>query len=74
MLFEKENFEVDVARNGYEALEKVQESVEKQDRMFNLVLLDINMPIMNGFEACDSIRKLYETPKLFNYKQLSHSS
>lgn len=42
-----------VAENGLIALEMVQ----KED--FDLVLMDLQMPVMNGFEAAASIRALY---------------
>lgn len=45
-------FSVEEARNGEEALEAVQK------HSFDLVLLDINMPGLNGFEVCQRIRSL----------------
>lgn len=41
-----------IAENGKEALEKVQ----KQD--FDIVLMDLHMPVLNGFEAVRKIRQL----------------
>ncbi len=43
---------VDVALNGKEAVEMVLEGTIKYD----LVLMDIQMPVMNGYEACCRIR------------------
>lgn len=45
-----QGFEVDTARHGEEALEKIRES------RFDLVLLDFNMPGMSGLEVCRAIR------------------
>ena len=41
-------------------------SEQNQDEMFSLVVLDINMPIMDGFEACKAIRNFFDRSKLFN--------
>ena len=62
-LLRLENYIVGVATNGKQALEIL---IESND--FDLVLLDVNMPIMNGFEACRAIRKnenLKEIPIIF---------
>src|SRR5438876_2852727 len=45
-----QGYEAADARNGEEALERLQE--EKPD----LVILDVNMPRMNGLETCRAIR------------------
>jgi len=44
--------EVQVAYNGKEALEKLHE-----DKSIDIVLMDIMMPIMDGYEAIEEIRK-----------------
>jgi CheY-like chemotaxis protein/two-component sensor histidine kinase len=43
--------QVSFANNGAECLEKLQEQA------FDLVLMDLQMPIMDGYEACIEIRK-----------------
>ena len=43
--------EVTQAINGLEALELVTQSKEK----FDFIVLDLNMPIMDGFDACKQI-------------------
>ena len=45
------------AVNGKEAVEKFKEFKE-----IDLVLMDIKMPIMNGYEATDEIRKVSDVP------------
>ena len=44
-------FERDIAENGKIAVEKLQEND------YDIVLMDLQMPIMNGFEATEYIRK-----------------
>lgn len=45
--------------NGSEALEKVQNFYQKEKQYFDLIFMDVNMPIMDGFEAIDKIRTFY---------------
>ena len=47
------------AENGKEALEKF-----KNDK-FDLVITDVNMPVMNGFELLEEIRKIDKVTKIF---------
>ena len=38
-----------VAKNGREAIDLIQQEAIKNMKNLNLILLDINMPVMNGF-------------------------
>ena len=62
-IFKQHGFEVSVAENGKQAIEKVFLSIKKdiaqiskfgpkKRYLYDLVVLDLNMPICNGFEAC----------------------
>lgn len=53
---EAEKYEVVTARDGLEALERV------EAREPDLVLLDLMMPKLNGFEVCKSIRAFSSLP------------
>ena len=54
-LLQKNEYEVRVARDGEEALQLV------ESFMPDLVLLDVMMPVRNGFDVC---RKIRENPAL----------
>lgn len=60
---------VDTAQNGNEVLKKLSQ------RQVDIVLLDINMPELNGVETCKAISKKFPSTKviaLSMYKQASY--
>ena len=52
---ESEDYEVAEAMDGFEALEWL----SKAERMPDIMLLDVMMPGMSGFEVCAKVRELY---------------
>ncbi len=57
-LLNEMSYSVEFALNGVSALDWV------GSKMFDLILLDINMPGMSGFEVCEQIRKNPEMDKI----------
>jgi two-component system alkaline phosphatase synthesis response regulator PhoP len=55
MILEPEGYEVVTAENGVEALQKV----ESEDP--DLILLDVMMPELDGFAACDRLKSSPES-------------
>jgi CheY-like chemotaxis protein len=56
-ILEFQNFEITAVKNG----EQVVKLLEKED--FDIVLLDINMPIMDGMECASKIRGFKDAKK-----------
>ena len=50
-------FDMIISNNGKEALQML------KDNDFDLILMDINMPVMDGFEAVKKIRTSFPAPK-----------
>ncbi|MBO4997973.1 MAG: response regulator transcription factor [Lachnospira sp.] len=52
----QDGMEVDCAYDGEEALEKIRENP------FDIVLLDVMLPKLNGFEVCQQVRDFSDVP------------
>lgn len=62
----KLKFEVDTAENGEVAVTRLKDNNISEDKKYNLVFMDINMPIMNGYTATKIIKDLISTHNLLD--------
>lgn len=53
---EQDGMEVDCAYDGEEALQKI------KDNEYDIVLLDVMLPRLNGFEVCQQVREFSSVP------------
>ena len=58
-LFLKNNIDISPSfyLNGLEAIEEIKEKINSGNTLPDLILLDINMPIMDGWQFLDEFRK-----------------
>ena len=59
-ILKSEGYLVEHASHGQQCIEMLQNA---SDVYYDLVLMDIQMPFMNGYEACKEIRKMEDTQK-----------
>ncbi len=58
-----EDYHVTQVSNGIDALDAI-EQMDAKGRLFDLVLLDVMMPRMSGYEVCEKLREKYPPDKL----------
>jgi len=56
LYLEREGYIVDEALNGEDALEMISQ------KSYDLIILDIMLPVVDGWTVCKELRKNYDTP------------
>jgi len=68
-LLEVDNYAVETAGSGYEAIKRVQEGLNP-----NLILLDMAMPSMNGLQTIEECKKIRPEQKIVVLSCVSDTS
>lgn len=68
-LFERNGFLVEPANNGQEAYDLVTSTHHHKLQNFDLIVLDLTMPILDGFDACRKIISFFDNQ---NVVQMPH--
>ena len=55
IILKKHKAKVDIAENGLIAIEKVEQSL-KENHSYDVILMDMQMPIMDGYDATAKLR------------------
>ena len=65
-IFTMHGYEVTKALNGYQAIQEIKALDYDNiglNEVFSVVMMDLNMPVMNGFDGCEKINKFFETDR-----------
>ena len=65
-MISKLGINVDTAENGSIAVDRIRENNTSMDLKYDLVFMDINMPVMNGYVATQVIKDLVNADKLID--------
>jgi len=52
---------VDIVNNGREAIDKIKDLIQQQNTLYDAILMDIHMPVLDGFKATHGILTLLES-------------
>ena len=75
LLFKGQGYEVHTSDNGHQAFEGIKQTLNNEKEMFDLVVLDLNMPILNGWAACKKIQEMFDHKnKLFTLQFVNTSA
>ncbi len=70
-MLEKVGCKVTRVENGIEAIEAIVHSVKTEDKnQFDLVMMDVHMPEMDGMEATQHIMNISTAPELFSNRNM----
>lgn len=54
-------------KNGKEAIDEIEQHLSVPDKLPDVVLLDLNMPVMNGWQFLDRLQQIQADKKIIVY-------
>ena len=55
---------VDRAYNGLEAVSKIRDSFERGTHIYGLIITDLSMPVMDGYQEAQEIRQFHRANEI----------
>jgi CheY-like chemotaxis protein len=77
VILEKMDYEVHCAQNGFQALQMIKAidySTIKMSEIYSFVLMDLHMPVLDGWESCKKITSFFEGNKLVKLETNNNES
>ena len=71
------DYEVHVAQNGFQALQMIKAidySTIKMSEIYSFVLMDLHMPVLDGWDSCKKIKSFFESNKLVKLETNNNES
>ncbi|CDW78339.1 histidine kinase-dna gyrase b-and hsp90-like domain protein [Stylonychia lemnae] len=70
------NYKCDNVMNGYDAIKRLKDSFKLKEEPYRLILMDLNMPLIDGMQTSIILRQLHESHEidLTNTKIFLHSA
>jgi CheY-like chemotaxis protein/HPt (histidine-containing phosphotransfer) domain-containing protein len=76
-ILKQSGIHVEIVNNGQAAIDNIKDVLEKKKHLYDLILMDLQMPVMDGLSASHAIRELvekYQKPEIPIIAITAHTS